>query len=88
MVGKVRNWTLGKRRLRPLNLKREKYPLIFMQIAKSYMNTSFHLGKIHTDVDSVRHKNKIRRTYGWDCPYQDYRSNRHYNTQRHINLTH
>jgi hypothetical protein len=59
-----------------------------MQIDKSYMNTPFHLGKIHTDVGSVRHKNKIRRTHGWDCPLQDYESNRHYNTQRHINLTH
>lgn len=59
-----------------------------MQIDKSYVNRPFHLGKIHTDVGSVRHKNKIRRTYGWDCPYQEYESDRHYNTQRHINLTH
>ena len=59
-----------------------------MHIDKSYMNTPFHLGKIHTNVGSVRHINKIRRTYGWDCPYLDYESNRHYNTQRHIDLTH
>ena len=59
-----------------------------MQKDKSYMNKPFHLGKIDTDVGSVHHKEQIRRTYGWDCPYQDYESNRHYNTQRHINLTH
>jgi len=59
-----------------------------MHIDKSYMNTPFHLGKIHANVGSVRHINKIRRTYGSDCPYLDYESNRHYNTQRHINLTH
>ncbi len=52
------------------------------------MNTPFHLGKIEPDVGSMYHKSKIRRTYGWDCPYQDYKSNRHYNTQRHIDLTH
>ena len=52
------------------------------------MNKPFHLGKIDTNVGSVHHKEQIRRTYGWDCPYQDYESNRHYNTQRHINLTH
>ncbi|MGE5660893.1 MAG: hypothetical protein ACM3X1_01460 [Ignavibacteriales bacterium] len=52
------------------------------------MNKPFHLGKIDSDVDSLHHKNKYRRTHGWDCPYQDYGSNRHYNTQRHIDLTH
>ena len=59
-----------------------------MQKDKSYIDRSFHLEKIDTDVDSSYLKNKYRRTHGWDCPYQDYRSNRHYNTQRHINLTH
>ncbi len=59
-----------------------------MQKDKSYMNKPFHLGKFDTYVGSVHHKEQIRRTYGWDCPYQDYESNRHYNTQRHINLTH
>lgn len=34
------------------------------------------------------HKPRIKRTYGWDCPFQDYGSNKHYNTQRHINLIH
>lgn len=59
-----------------------------MQKDKSYIEKPFHLGKIDTDVDSLQLKNKYRRTHGWDCPCQDYRSNRHYNTQRHINLTH
>lgn len=59
-----------------------------MQKDKFYMNKPFQLGKIDTGVDSLHHKNKYRRTHGWDCPYQDYESNRHYNTQRHINLTH
>jgi hypothetical protein len=59
-----------------------------MQKDKSYIEKPFHLGKIDNDVDSLHLKNKYRRTHGWDCPYQDYRSNRHYNTQRHINLTH
>lgn len=31
---------------------------------------------------------KISRTYGWDCPFDNYKSNKHYNTQRHINLIH
>ena len=36
-----------------------------------------------------RHSNgRTKRTYGWDCPYYDYTSNRHYNTQRHIDLIH
>jgi hypothetical protein len=59
-----------------------------MQDDESYKNKSFHLGKIDTNVIQLHHRNKYRRTYGWDCPYQDYKSNRHYNTQRHINLTH
>jgi hypothetical protein len=59
-----------------------------MQKDKSYIDKPFHLGKIDTDADSLHLKNKYRRTHGWDCPYQDYGSNRHYNTQRHINLTH
>ena len=31
---------------------------------------------------------KIPRTYGWLCPYDNYKSDKHYNTQRHINLRH
>jgi hypothetical protein len=31
---------------------------------------------------------KVRRTYGWLCPYKDYRSNRWSNAQRHINAIH
>jgi hypothetical protein len=31
---------------------------------------------------------KARRTYGWCCPFDNYKSNRHYNTQRHIQLIH
>jgi hypothetical protein len=71
-----------------LKLKRERYPITSMQKDKSYIDKPFHLGKIDTNVDSLHLKNKYRRTHGWDCPYQDYRSNRHYNTQRHTNLTH
>ena len=59
-----------------------------MQKDKSYINKPFHLGKIDANVNSLHLKNKYRRTHGWDCPYHDYGSNRHYNTQRHINLTH
>ena len=33
-------------------------------------------------------KVKVRRTFGWLCPYEDYRSNRWSNTQRHINAIH
>ncbi|MPZ06769.1 MAG: hypothetical protein GEU26_10230 [Nitrososphaeraceae archaeon] len=33
-------------------------------------------------------KVKVRRTYGWLCPYKDYRSNRWSNAQRHINTIH
>lgn len=31
---------------------------------------------------------KIPRTYGWLCPYDNYKSDKHYNTQRHINGRH
>jgi len=31
---------------------------------------------------------KIPRTFGWYCPFDDYKSEKHYNTQRHINLRH
>jgi hypothetical protein len=31
---------------------------------------------------------KVRRTYGWLCPFQDYKSNRWSNAQRHIELIH
>ena len=33
-------------------------------------------------------KVKVRRTHGWLCPYEDYRSNRWSNAQRHINVIH
>jgi hypothetical protein len=31
---------------------------------------------------------RTRRTYGWLCPFDRYKSNKYYNAQRHINLTH
>jgi hypothetical protein len=31
---------------------------------------------------------KIPRTYGWLCPIDHYKSDKHYNTQRHISLRH
>jgi len=31
---------------------------------------------------------KIPRTYGWLCPFDQYKSDKHYNTQRHIDLRH
>ena len=31
---------------------------------------------------------KIPRTFGWLCPIDHYKSDKHYNTQRHINLRH
>jgi hypothetical protein len=31
---------------------------------------------------------KIPRTYGWLCPFDNYKSEKHFNTQRHINLRH
>lgn len=33
-------------------------------------------------------KVKVRRTYGWLCPYEDYRSKRWSSAQRHINAIH
>jgi hypothetical protein len=48
----------------------------------------FYLGEIDPVVLTHQRKNKIKRTYGWDCLYCDYTSNRHYNTQRHIYLKH
>lgn len=39
-----------------------------------------------THIDPVR--TKVRRTHGWICPYSDYKSNKHFNTQRHINAIH
>jgi len=36
------------------------------------------------------HKNKVkvRRTYGWLCPFDEYKSSKWFNTQRHINSQH
>jgi hypothetical protein len=31
---------------------------------------------------------KIPRTFGWYCPFDNYKSEKHYNTQRHIDLRH
>jgi hypothetical protein len=31
---------------------------------------------------------KTPRTFGWYCPFDNYKSKKHYNTQRHINLRH
>ncbi|MGH9978697.1 MAG: hypothetical protein ACRD8Z_23125 [Nitrososphaeraceae archaeon] len=31
---------------------------------------------------------KVRRTYGWLCPWRDYKSNKWFNTQRHISRLH
>ena len=33
-------------------------------------------------------QSKIRRTNGWLCPYNDYISEKRFNTQRHINKKH
>ena len=35
-----------------------------------------------------RNKVKLRRTYGWLCPFDEYKSNKWYNVQRHINSVH
>ena len=31
---------------------------------------------------------KVRRTYGWLCPFDEYKSNKWFNVQRHINSEH
>lgn len=31
---------------------------------------------------------KVRRTYGWLCPFDGYKSNKRFNVQRHINAVH
>lgn len=31
---------------------------------------------------------RVRRTYGWLCPYKDYLSNKRFNAQRHIDKIH
>jgi hypothetical protein len=43
---------------------------------------------IPSDTHIVPVRNKVRRTHGWLCPYRDYRSNKHFTTQRHINAIH
>lgn len=59
-----------------------------MNINKDYTNRVSDLGIIDT-VLRIGHPNcRIKRTYGWDCRYDDYFSNRHYNTQRHIDSIH
>jgi hypothetical protein len=35
-----------------------------------------------------RNKVKLRRTYGWHCPFDKYKSNKRFNVQRHINSVH
>lgn len=40
-------------------------------------------------ANSVYQNNvKVRRTYGWVCPFDDYKSNKRFNVQRHINSVH
>lgn len=52
------------------------------------MNNPIYRRKIDNVVPMQRPKNKIKRAYGWDCPFKDFTSNRHYNTQRHIYSIH
>lgn len=59
-----------------------------MLFNKYYTNSSSYLGKNNYYCDIFPHKPRIKRTYGWDFPFQDYSSNRHYNTHRHIILIH
>lgn len=41
------------------------------------------------DAPRIHHNEiKVRRTYGWLCPFQDYKSNKCYNVQRHIDSIH
>jgi hypothetical protein len=59
-----------------------------VEFNKSYTNRVSEIGKNYNAV-LIRHPNcRTKRTYGWDCPNCDYSSNRHYNTQRHIDSIH
>jgi hypothetical protein len=41
------------------------------------------------DTHQIHHnKIKVRRTYGWLCPLEGYKSNKWYNVQRHIDSVH
>ena len=41
-----------------------------------------------TAVPIHQNKVKVRRTYGWLCPFDGYKSNKWFNVQRHINSQH
>lgn len=41
-----------------------------------------------TAVTVHQNKVKVRRTYGWLCPFDEYESNKWFNVQRHINSQH
>jgi hypothetical protein len=41
-----------------------------------------------TVIPIHQNKVKVRRTYGWLCPFDEYKSNKRFNVQRHINSQH
>jgi hypothetical protein len=59
-----------------------------MHSHKSYKINPNYLAKIDNVLPAQHPKSKVKRTYGWSCPFLDYTSNRHYNTQRHIHSVH
>jgi hypothetical protein len=55
----------------------------------NHPTTSYHPNIADGTANSVYRNNvKVRRTYGWDCPFDDYKSNKRFNVQRHINSVH
>ena len=55
----------------------------------NHPTTSYHPHVCDGTANSVYRNNvKFRRTYGWDCPFDVYKSNKWFNVQRHINLIH
>ena len=72
------------------NLLREIYAIIIRMFER---NDHTNNAKLAQGFASGAHKVppvkvKVRRTYGWLCPYKDYRSKRWFNAQRHINAIH
>jgi hypothetical protein len=55
----------------------------------NHPTTSYHPNISDGTANSVYRNNvKVRRTYGWDCPFDDYKSTKWFNVQRHINAVH
>jgi hypothetical protein len=60
-----------------------------MQVRDGFVDGTKSMVGSAWGANRIRHIDaKVKRTYGWLCPFQDYTSNRYFNTKRRIELVH